>query len=169
MELTRFVVLLVGLMACIFDVRTRRIPNELTFGGALAGLVAHAWSGGAAGAAASVAGWATGVALFLPWFALRGMGAGDVKLLAAFGAWLGAAATVQLALSAAIAGGVMAVAIAAARACLGSTLANVRLIATTWMVAGLQPVPTLTLEDATGPRLAYAIPLTVGAMVTLWL
>jgi hypothetical protein len=34
---------------------------------------------------------------------------------------------------------------------------------------GLKPMPALTLGDAPGPRLAYAIPISVGAVVTLWL
>ena len=46
-------------------------------------------AGGLPGLGLSLGGWLVGCALFLPWFLLRGMGAGDVKLLAALGAWLG--------------------------------------------------------------------------------
>ena len=56
----------------------------------------------------SVGGWMLGAALFFPMFALRGMGAGDVKLLAAVGAWLGPLPVVSVALITAIAGGVAA-------------------------------------------------------------
>ena len=168
MNLTHHAVLVVGLVACVWDLRTRRIPNELTFGAAAAGFVALAATAGVAGAASSVAGWVCGVALFFPWFAMRGMGAGDVKLLAAFGAWLGPAETVQLALNAAIAGGVLAVAVAVARNYLGTLLGNLRLLITTWAVAGPCAVETLTLDTARGPRLAYAVPLTIGVLVTLW-
>ena len=71
------------------DIRTRRIPNVLTFGATIAALVFHGSTAGTSGLATSVGGWMVGAALFLPVFALRGMGAGDVKLLAAVGAWLG--------------------------------------------------------------------------------
>jgi prepilin peptidase CpaA len=169
MDLPPFVVLLVGLAACVSDVRSRRIPNELTFGAALAAFAAPAWSGGTAGAAASAAGWAAGVALFFPFFALRGMGAGDVKLLAAFGAWLGAAQIIQVAIAASIAGTVLALGVAAAHAYLRTLLGNVQALLTTWMLVGVRPVSGITLEDASGPRLAYAIPITAGAVVTLWL
>jgi prepilin peptidase CpaA len=153
MDLPPFVVLLVGLAACISDVRSRRIPNELTFGAALAGFAAHAWSGGAAGAAWSAAGWA----------------AGDVKLLAAFGAWLGAAHIIQIAIAASMAGMVLALGVAASHAYLRLLLGNVQALITTWMLVGIRPVAGMTLDDASGPRLAYAIPITAGAVVTLWL
>ena len=60
--------------------------------------------------------WA-GIVLFLPFFLLRGMGAGDVKLLAALGAWLGPMQTIWLALFTSIAGGVMALVIATSTGC----------------------------------------------------
>src|SRR4029450_2877695 len=76
-------------VASITDVRTRRIPNLLTFGAAIAALLFHVSTGGASGLITSAGGWMLGAALFFPVFALRGMGAGDVKLLAAVGAWVG--------------------------------------------------------------------------------
>ena len=83
-----------GAGASIWDVRTRRIPNALTFGSAAVALAFHAFDAGSLRAlpvavAWSVAGWIVGFLLFLPVFLLGGMGAGDVKLLAALGAWLG--------------------------------------------------------------------------------
>lgn len=168
MNVTHHAVIAIGLVACAWDLRTRRIPNELTFGAAAAGFLVLAWTHGIAGAASSLAGWVCGVALFFPWFALRGMGGGDVKLLAAFGAWLGPADTVQLALTAAIAGAILGVAVAVARHYLGTLMGNLRLLVTTWAVAGPCAVECLTLDTAHGPRLAYAVPLMIGAVVTLW-
>ncbi len=78
-------------LACIADLRTRRIPNVLTFSAAVIAVLFHAATGGWAAVGSSVSGWLLGVHLFFPMFALRGMGAGDVKLLAAVGAWLGPA------------------------------------------------------------------------------
>ena len=83
-----------------------RIPNWLTFGAALAALAYGAFDWRIAGVGISAAGWLAGAALFFPFFALGGMGAGDVKLLAALGAWLGPAESVWLAMFAASAGGV---------------------------------------------------------------
>ena len=103
----------VALVAAAWDVATRRIPNALTFGAALAALIVHAYVGGWSGAGMAAAGWAAGVALFFPVFALGGMGAGDVKLLGALGAWLGPVAAVWVALYSGIAGGVIGLLVAA--------------------------------------------------------
>lgn len=71
------------------DLRWRRLPNWLTLGGALAGLLLQAAPRGLPGALDGATGWLLGCALlFLP-FALGGMGAGDVKLLGAVGAACG--------------------------------------------------------------------------------
>lgn len=154
---------------CVADVKTRRIPNLLTFGAAFAALVIHAATGGMSGVAQAGLGWLVGAALFFPLFALRGMGAGDVKLLAAVGAWLGPWPTVWTALYAAIAGGVMAILVGMFHGYLRTAFRNMGRLLWSWWLGGVRPVPDLTLEGARGPRLAYALPITVGAMVTLWL
>jgi prepilin peptidase CpaA len=156
-------------LACISDIRTRRIPNVLTLSAAFAALIFHAATGGWVAAGWSLAGWLAGAALFFPIFALRGMGAGDVKLLAAVGAWLGPGQVVFVALATSIAGGLMGAGVALASGYLGTAFSNLRLLLTHWRVAGVQPLSTVTLEGTRGPRLAYAVPITVGTMVTLWL
>ena len=102
-------------------------------------------------------------------FALRGMGAGDVKLLAAVGAWLGPAQVAFVALATSIAGGVLAIAVALLHGYLKTALSNVRALLTHWRVMGVRPLPEVTLEGTEGPRLAYAVPVAIGTMVTLWL
>src|SRR5690349_371597 len=99
-------------VAVFFDLRARRIPNILTFGAAALAIVAHAIDGGASGALAAIAGWLVGAAIFFPVFALGGIGAGDIKLLAAVGALLGPAAAGWVCLFTGIAGGVMGLAVA---------------------------------------------------------
>ena len=89
MNISHIVVGVVLALACISDLRTRRIPNVLTFSAVAAALVFHLLTGGWSAAGWSIAGCVLGALLFFPMFALRGMGAGDVKLLAAVGAWLG--------------------------------------------------------------------------------
>src|SRR5687767_13789570 len=84
--------------ASVSDLRTRRIPNLMTFSAAAAGLLYHSFAAAGHGAVASGGGWLIGALLFFPIFALRGMGAGDVKLLAALGAWLGPRDVVWVAL-----------------------------------------------------------------------
>jgi prepilin peptidase CpaA len=159
----------VVLIAVAWDLSTRRIPNFLTFGAALAGLIVHGYSGGWSGAGMALAGWAVGAACFLPVFMLRGMGGGDVKLLAAIGAWIGPAATVWVALFSSIAGGVLGLLVAVFSGYLAQLFVNVSCVLMAWRISGPRPVPELTLASHRGPRLAYAVPLLAGLMMTLWL
>jgi prepilin peptidase CpaA len=159
----------VALVAAGWDLGTRRIPNELTFGAAFVAFAAHAWIGGWPGAAMALAGWAAGVALFFPVFALGGMGAGDVKLLGAIGAWLGPIAAVWVALYSGVAGGVMGLFVAVCSGYLGQAFTNVSSLLMYWRIVGLKPAPELTLSTHKGPRLAYAVPVLAGLMVTVWL
>src|SRR5262245_42608447 len=107
-------VLILGGIACVCDIRARRIPNLVTFGGAALGIAYSTWAGGLFGLVSGVGGWLIGAVLFMPMFLLGGMGAGDVKLAACIGAWLGPMPALFVALYSAIAGGVMAVVVALA-------------------------------------------------------
>src|SRR5262245_36867263 len=167
-DLRGLVVLIVALIAVVFDVRTRRIPNLLTFGAAAAALAYAAYDGGMNGVGLAAAGWLAAAALFFPFFALGGTGAGDVKLLAALGAWLGPMDSLWLAMFAAIAGGILGLLVALVRGYLRTAFSNLWLMLMHWRVQGLEPVPGLTLKDTASPRLAYAIPITIGALCTLW-
>lgn len=159
----------VAVVAVMWDLSTRRIPNVLTFGAALAAFVVQGWLGGWSALGLALAGWAVGIAFFLPFFALGGMGAGDVKLLGAVGAWLGPVAVVWVALFTGIAGGVMGLVVAAFAGYLRRAFTNIWCLVMYWRIEGPRPVPDLTLASHKGPRLAYAVPVLAGLMLTLWL
>jgi len=92
---TLFLVLLGGfvVLAAASDIRQHRIPNHLTVPAALLGVAFHAvfpyFLFGGWGALMSLAGLAVGFCVLLLPALLGGGGMGDVKLLAALGAWLG--------------------------------------------------------------------------------
>ena len=96
------------------------------------------------------------------------MGAGDVKLLAALGAWLGPADAVYLAIFASMAGGVVGVAVALYHGYLRQAALERVGHADAMAPRGLGPVTGLTLKDTQAPKLAFAIPITIGAVCTLW-
>jgi prepilin peptidase CpaA len=150
-------------------VRTSRIPNLLTFGAAAAALAFHFATGGASGVLSSATGWLLGIALFFPFFALGGLGAGDVKLLGAFGAWVGTSDVFLVALFSAMAGGVIATGVSLATGYARQAFENIWGLLCFWRIAGLKPMPGLTLKHAGAPRLAYAVPMLAGLVVTLWL
>ena len=162
-------VLAISLAACVTDLRSRRIPNVLTFGAALSALIYQVVVAGWMGAQSALFGWLVGTALFLPFFLLGGMGAGDVKLVAALGAWLGPRMVVQVGVYTLIAGGLLAVVVALTHGYLRTAVRNVWTVVCQWWLTGIRPVPGLTLERATGPRLAYALPIFAGTAVTLWM
>ena len=169
MEFKYIAVLAVALVACVTDLRSRRIPNVLTFGAAGAGILFHVFAPAGEGATAAALGWLLGVAIFFVPFALGGLGGGDVKLLGALGAWLGPSAIFWAALYTGVAGGVMAIITALASGYFRKALSNVYLLLAHWRVAGIKALPQLTLETSEGPRLAYAIPIFAGTMVAIWL
>ena len=90
------------------DLKTRRIPNYLTLGTAVAGLAYNFMSHGFHGLADGFLGMLLGFTLLILPYIWGGMGAGDVKALAALGAWLGPQLTVYLFCYMGIAGGVIA-------------------------------------------------------------
>jgi prepilin peptidase CpaA len=161
--------LVVAALACVSDWRSRRIPNLLTLSSALAGIVLAGLIGGAAGALTSAEGWLVGIAIFFPFFALGGLGAGDVKLLGAIGAWMGPAPTARVALYSAMAGGVLALAVALRSGYVRTAFRNIGFLLKHWTTVGLKPVDGLTLTAEKAPKLAYAFPIFTGLVVTLWL
>ena len=84
--------------AAAWDIRTKKLPNMLTVPACLAGIVFHAargavdggWSGLGQGLIFSLGGFATGFGILLVLWLIGGGGGGDVKFMAALGAWLGA-------------------------------------------------------------------------------
>lgn len=162
-------VAVIAVAAAVSDLRSRRIPNALTVGGASLGLAWHLWLGGWGGAAHAGSGLAVGLVLFFPVFALGGMGAGDVKLLGAFGAWLGPWGALWAAFYGVVAGGVMGLAVSLSQGYTKTALRNVGSLICSWALLGVRPVDGMTLRSSAGPRLPYAVPLAVGAMLTVWL
>lgn len=155
--------------AAVFDVRTRRVPNALTLTATVAGMICSTVGAGWSGLATSASGFVVGLALFMPFFVLGGMGGGDVKLLAAVGAWLGPIGVFWAACWSAIAGGVAAVLISLWTGYLGTALRNLTAAVAVWRTVGPSPIPDLTLASGRGPRLAYAVPIAVGALLALGL
>lgn len=148
------------LVATVIDIRTRRIPNALTATMGCAGMALAAAGIGGMSLGAAVFGIVVGVALMLPGHMLGATGAGDVKLMAAVGAIVGPALVVKAVLFTAVAGGVLAIAVALRRRRLTTTLAGTaRIIAAP---AGAR----LEIEAAPqSSRFAYGPAIAVGSVL----
>ena len=119
--------LLVFAAACaVTDLRSRRIPNWLTVTGALTGFGFHAWRAGLEGLAFAGAGFGAAFGVYALLFLLRGMGAGDLKMMAAMGALIGWNNWLLLFVLSAILGGLVALIVVIARGRLRQTLRNLR-------------------------------------------
>jgi prepilin peptidase CpaA len=157
-----FFALALGLgVAVVTDMRSRRIPNWLT--GAIAGAgFGLAFGGGGVTPALGALGLALGLALMLPGHVIGATGAGDVKLMAAVGVFLGPSLVFRAFLYSALAGGVFALAIAARRGLLADTMAG---------TAGLVTAPAATRDVivASGRRnrFAYGPAIAAGTLITL--
>lgn len=110
-----WLVTLVLVVAAVIDGYKLKVPNWLTFPLVLCGWAYGAASGGWAGLGDSLVGTVVGLALLLPAYAIGGMGAGDVKLLAGVGAWVGPQTTFYAFCVSAVVGGVIALAMVVAR------------------------------------------------------
>jgi prepilin peptidase CpaA len=121
--------LAVLLGAAVYDVRYRRIPNWLSVGGVLVGLALNTFLyQGGPGLRFALSGMAAGFGVYFVLYALRAMGAGDVKLMAAVGAIVGWHDWVGIFLITAILGGMMALILVALRGRVKKTFWNVSFI-----------------------------------------
>jgi prepilin peptidase CpaA len=155
--------------AAVIDCRTFRIPNWLTLGGALAGLLSSTVSTGRPldGFLWALTGMAAGFVVMLPFYALRFTGAGDVKLMAAIGALLGFPGILYAVLFTFITGGIAAVAFAVFNRVTGRMANNVGAIAWSITVAaftGTSPAASIRQAGSVG-KLPYAVSIGIGTTV----
>lgn len=162
--------LLMLVMATYCDLRHHRIPNVVSIGGAFAGLIFNTYAFGGTGALTALAGIGIGLILFLPFYMLGGMGAGDVKLMGAVGAFLGPAHTALAVGLSLIAGGVLAVIVLAMRGELRRTLQRygsvfkyliyTRRLSDSYVPPGSGEAATI--------RFPYALAIALGSVAVVW-
>jgi prepilin peptidase CpaA len=158
-----------ALIAAIFDVKSRRIPNRLTGPALVLALCLHLALDGWHGLFSSLAAGLICGAIFFLFYMAGGMGAGDVKLIAAAGCFAGLPATASLLCYTAIVGGFMALGLALMRGRLGETLKNTVSIAQHHLHQGLAPHPDLNVRNQNQLRLPYGVAIAAGCLLTVWL
>lgn len=156
------------LLAAASDVRSRRIPNELTVFGMVLAPVLWAFFGGSAAAFTSVLGGGIALAVGMTLFALGAMGGGDAKLLAAMGAFVGSTRLLSALLATGIAGGVFALAVAIGRRRLLATLLSAWHLAVRLLTLGRAGVAR-TVESPGALTVPYGVAIAAGGLFTWYL
>jgi len=156
--LARYALLIAALAAAVgWDLARRRIPNHLTIPTLALGLLIGLLAGGSRGMLESLAGGTLGIALLLLPYLAGGIGAGDVKLVAAVGSVGGVIFVLHTVIWMALIGGAMAVAVL-----------TTRYMAAWWQVSRLAEPGS----PGHGPRLLrlqlpYAPAIAAGALLTI--
>lgn len=158
-----------SLIATITDLRSRRIPNWLTLAAIIAGLALHLFAGGWSELGSALSALLLCGAVFLFFNLAGGMGAGDVKLIAAEGCLLGLPNAGVLLACTGICGGILAVGLAVSRGRLRQTLGNVLALTVHHSRYGLMPHPELNVLNQSTLRLPYALAIAGGSILTIYL
>jgi prepilin peptidase CpaA len=156
------VLLALLIVAAVSDAKTGRIPNWLVFGGALYAVGYNAFFPlypSDIGVLFALGGLAVGLIALLPAYLFQVMGAGDVKLMAMVGAFLGTWSTVGAVLSTLIAGGILALALALWSARLARMLHNLVLTLGTTGIGGLA-----ARDGPSAGRMPYGVAIAAGTI-----
>jgi len=153
--------------AAVIDLAIRKIPNLLLLGGWCAALAIHALAAAPATAIGqALGGAAIGFALFLPLYAVRGMAAGDVKLMATVGLFLGPYQTLYACILTWCIGGVMALVIILFTRRWSAAYANLRALLLPLLLRMGPPEPGSAPARSSVGSMPYGLAI---ALSTLWM
>ena len=150
------------------DLQQHRIPNVLSLGEILLGIALHTWTSGITGFAAGILGAAVGIGILLPFYIYRGMGAGDVKLMGAVGAFLGPHNALLATGLSLFAGGILGIIILVIRGGLKPlALRYFGTLKCLLLTGKISHQPPETGEVA-ATKFPYAAAIGIGTVVALW-
>lgn len=168
----RLLLVLLVIPAAMWDLRYRRVPNWLTLAGILLGIGVNtvifrdSASGRLAGLWMSLEGIGVAFLIYFPLYLLRGMGAGDVKLMAAVGAIVGPANWLGVLLLTSVFGAAAAVILVSRKGRIGKTARNIWLILISirYRHAPYEASPELDVKSDRGIRLPHAVVIAFGCL-----
>lgn len=156
---------LILLLASIFDLSQRRIPNALTFPAMVTGIVYWTFLNGMEGFMHGTGGLSLGIGILLVFYLKGMMGAGDVKLLGAVGSFLGPHGVFHAFLYSAIIGGLYALFVLARSRVLKQTVMRYGLMAKAYLGTGqLMYIPP---QEGELPPLCYGVAISLGTILSV--
>ena len=154
------------------DVRERRIPNRLTYPAMLVGIAVQSALFGWNGLRSGTGGGLLFGGIFLLFYLIRAMGAGDVKLATALGCMVGFPAAFQVMYATALCGGALALIQMARSGRVGETMRNTLWVAGFHARHGLRVHPVVNLDNPSAARMPYGLAFAAGtlcwAVLSLW-
>jgi prepilin peptidase CpaA len=150
--------------AGVLDWRTRRIPNWLTVPALLLGVAFNSAIGGWAGTKGALQGAGLGLAVLLPFVLLRGLGAGDWKLMGGLGAWLGPNNIILALLGTVFVAGIMALVQVFRARRLKETLTNMWTVILTLITFGTRAT-RITLDNPGLLKLPFGVAAAVATTI----
>ncbi len=153
------------LSAAVLDWRSRRIPNWLTVPGLLLGVAAHAVLSGWHGVLFGLEGAGLVLVLLLPLVLLRGLGAGDWKLMGAVGALLGPVLVLFVLLGSFLASGLMAVTQMMRTGRIVETFRNLWILLRGFFSFGLRAHPQISLDNPKLMKLPFGVAVAAATVI----
>jgi prepilin peptidase CpaA len=154
----------VAVVAAITDVRERRIPNRITYPAMLVGLLLQTVVYGWRGILFSLGGGLLFGGVFLLFYLVRAMGAGDVKLATALGCIIGPLASLRVLFATALAGAAMAILVMVFTGRVLRTLRSTLSVVGFHAAHGLRTHPEVNLDNPTAVRLPYGLAFAAGTL-----
>jgi prepilin peptidase CpaA len=166
------ILLLLLCMAAFQDFRSYRIGNKLVIPGAALGVLLNTILPEGSGFIEAIAGWGVGLLLLLPFYLLRTLGAGDVKLVAMVGAFVGLHEIFVVLLYIMITGGVLALLVAFFRGKLRQLIENfvvMLLMVLSFKKSGplKEKLSVLEVGSTSIEKLPYGVAIAAGTAIFL--
>jgi prepilin peptidase CpaA len=152
------------LLAAWMDVRTRKIPNWLTVPGVVVGIAINTHFRGWAGAKASLEGAGLALVVLLPLVMLRGLGAGDWKLMGAVGAFVGPVLFVFILVGSIFVSGAMAIVQMMRTRRVLDTFRNMLVLVKGFVNFGFRPHPKISLDNPGLMKLPFGVAVAVATV-----
>jgi prepilin peptidase CpaA len=154
----------VAIAGAVCDARSRRIPNLLTLNALAAALITRALLGGWLELRAGLFGILVAGGTFLLIFLIRGMGGGDVKLIAAVGAWAGSGKALQIVIGVSIAGGLLVVYYLAFARARHRPAVNSLVMAQHDFASVTRTHPTVNSRESGPARVPFGVAIALGTL-----
>lgn len=169
--LLKVLLAMTAVAAACYDLRIRRIPNWLNLSGLLLGLGLNLYFESLHGLMSSAGGLLLALCIYIPLYALRGMGAGDVKLMAAIGAMVGPSNWLNIFLMTALLGGLISLLLVVVRRRSKQTFLNLAVIVSQ-LTKGKRPADQdaeLTIYSQKALKMPHGAVIASGVLLSLTL